>query len=401
MATQRIRGQRGAILALLALVVACQRTPSMVVSAWGKGPDLPKPARPAVLKRSDEKDPFSYLEVGDRMLGRGRADSAAAAFYWASRLDPTIARPYYARSVALLLTYVRPRRDTTGSALWEPKTSIPPARLMKIDSLRREALARDPFLPPSYDHLFTGRPSLWMIARIADPGVRGLLFYDVGRAALADSLLGVALRAEPGRALLREVRARAEYDLGRYDSAAANLRVLLDTLSHRDSVSLRLTYRSKELMYYALGYAEAQRGDTAGARRAFEDAIGENAAFYPAHARLATLASERGDPVTAAAELAAATELAPNDASLRFFYGAALLESGATARAITALLATIDLDPWFAKPYLYLGKAYEMRGDSTRALEAYEEYASRERMNEPQRARAIEHADQLRARTNR
>ena len=372
----------------------------MVASAWGRGPELPKPARPAVLERSDDKDPFAYLELGDRMLARGRADSAAAAFYWASRLDPTIARPYYARSVALLLTYVRPQRDTTGPALWEPKTSIPPSRLATIDSLRREALARDPFLPPSYDHLFTGRPPLGMIARIADPGVRGLLFYDVGRAALADSVLGDALRAEPGRALLREVRARVEYDLGRYDSAAANLRILLDTLSHRDSASFRLSYRSKELVYYALGYAEAQRGDTAAARRAFEGAIGENAAFYPAHARLATLASERADPATAAAELAAATELAPNDASLRFFYGAALLESGSPARAIAALLATIDLDPWFAKPYLYLGKAYEARGDPARAIEAYEEYASRERINEPQRARAMEHAEMLRARTS-
>ena len=304
MTRQRICEPRGAILPVLALVVACHHTPSMVVSAWGKGPELPKPARPAVLKRSDDKDPFAYLEVGDRMLGRGRADSAAAAFYWASLLDPTIARPYYARSVALLLAYVRPQRDTTGAALWEPKTTIPRSRLLTVDSLRGEALARDPFLPPSYDHLFTGRPPISM-------------------------------------------------------------------------------------------------GDAAAARRAFEDAIGENAAFYPAHARLATLASERGDPVTAAAELAAAIELAPNDPSLRFFYGAALLESSSPDRAIGALLAAIDLDPWFAKPYLYLGKAYETRGDFARAIEAYEEFASRERINDPERLKATAHADLLRARTNR
>jgi len=371
----------------------------MVTSAWGTGDELPRPERPPVAPTRDAKDPLTYLALGDRMIGWGRADSAAAAFYWASRLDPTLAQPYYARSVALLLSYARRRKEQVGAAYWEPTAPIPIARMATIDSLRREALSRNPFLPGSYDHLFTGRPPIFAIARMSDPGARGYWLYDLGQREMADSLLGVALRAKPGLALLREVRARAEYDLGRYDSAAVNLRILLDTLSHRDSSTFRLGYRSKELIYYALGYTEAQRGDTAAARIAFESAIAEDAAFYPAHARLATLATSRGDPATAAAELAIATEIAPNDPSLRFFYGDALLESGSPSRAIVEFLKAIDLDPWFAKPYLYLGKAHESRGDLARAIEAYEEYASRERVNEPARAWATTHAEALRSRS--
>lgn len=370
----------------------------MVASAWGTGTTLPRPARPEVPCCGDPKDPYTFIALGAGMLRRGSADSAAAAFYWASRLDPTLAHPYYARSVALLLTYARPVQEFFGDNVWVPVTKIPVWRLAVIDSLRREALSRDPFLRGEYDHLLTGRPPYLLLAKVRDPAARGYWMYDFGDAAMADSLLGVALTKHPERAHLRELRARAEYELGRYDSAAVQLHILLDTLSHRDSSSLALAYSSKELVYYALGYTEARRGDTTASRLAFENAVDENAAFYAAHSRLAALAINRHDLPAAIHELGTATEIAPNDPTLLFFHAATLLDAGEPGQAAAELLRAVDLDPYFAKPYLLLGKAHEARGDAQRAADAYEEYAAHERLNAPERAWAQAYADTLRTR---
>lgn len=386
------------VAASVLALASCATPPATVASAWGTGTTLPHPELPAVRCCSDPQDPYTFIILGNGMLVRGRADSAAAAFYWASRFDPTLAQPYYGRSVALLLTYGQQVRQDFGDDVWVPVARIPRWRMAVVDSLRLEALARDPFLSAQYDHLLTGRPPFFALAHVRDPAVRGYWMYDFGQTALADSLLGVALTAQPSRARLRQLRARAEYDLGRYDSAAVQLRILLDTLSHRDSSTLALAYASKEMIYYALGYAQAQRGDTAGARLAFENAVTENAAFYPAHSRLAAVAVKRSDVAAAIRELDLALEIAPNDPALLFFHAAVLLDGGDAGRAAVELVKAIDIDPYFAKPYLLLGKAHEARGDMERAAEAYGEYASHERLKEPQRVWAEAYADTLRRR---
>ena len=383
------------------MLAGCAKPPATVASAWGTGATLPSPARPQVASGRDPKDPFTFLALGNWMLIRGKADSASAAFFWASRIDPTLAYPYYARSVALLLAYARPEQDFFGAEVWVPAAKIPVWRLVVIDSLRREALARDPFLRPQYDFLLTGRPPFFAVAKARDPAVRGYWMYEYGDLPLADSLLGVALKAKPRLSHLRALRARAEYELGRYDSTVVQLHVLLDTLSHRDSSSLALAYSSKELIYYALGYAEAKRGDTTAARVAFEGAIDENAAFYPAHSRLAALAVNRNDLSAAIRELAVATQVAPDDPTLLFFHAATLIDGGAPDQAAAELQKAIDLDPYFAKPYLLLGKAHEARGDTQRAAEAYDEYAALERLSAPERTWARAYADTLRTRLAR
>jgi tetratricopeptide (TPR) repeat protein len=370
----------------------------MATSAWGSGATLPVPARPHVPAWLDANDPVSYIGLGADMLRRGRADSAAAAFYWASRIDPTLAVPYYGRSVALLLTYGHPVRTGFGDNVWIPVARIPAWRLMVVDSLRREALAREPFLLGIYDHLLTGRPAYHALDDVDDPAVRGYWMYDFGKMGAADSLLGAALQKSPGRSYLRDLRARAEYSLGRYDSAVVQLNVLLDTLSHRDSTTLTLAYSSKELIYYAVGEAEAMKGDTAAARIAFEDAIAENAAFYPAHSRLAALAVSRKDLATAMRELSLATELAPGDPTLLLYHAAALLDEGEPGAAVVEVTKAIEADPYFAKSYLVLAKAHEARGEIGPAARAYDEYAAHERATAVRRLWARAYADTLRSR---
>ena len=72
-------------------------------------------------------------------------------------------------------------------------------------------------------------------------------------------------------------------------------------------------------------------------------------------------------------ELAAAVEIAPDDPSVRYFYGVALLAGGAPRQALAELLRAINLDPWYAKPYFSAGRACELGGDLACAAEAYTE----------------------------
>lgn len=392
------RRSRVAGATLLSLVIAGCSPPRMATSAWGTGGTLPSPARPNVPSRLDPNDPVTFIGLGADMLRRGRADSASAAFYWASRIDPTRAMPYYGRSVALLLSYGRAVLDASGQEVWISAARIPAWRLEVVDSLRGEALARDPFMRAIYDDLLTGRPAFHSLDTVDDPAVRGYWMYDFGRLKDADSLLGVALARKPGQSHLRELRARAEYELERYDSAVVQLHLLLDTLSHRDSSSLTLAYSSKELIYLALGDAQVKRGDTTAARIAFEDAIDENAAFYQAHSRLAALAVKRHDLPSATRELALASEVAPLDPTLLLYRGAALLDAGDPGQAAAELRKAIEVDPDFAKPYFFLGRAHEALGDPARAAQAYEEYAAHVPLRAPERAWAHAHADALRSR---
>lgn len=55
-----------------------------------------QPPRPSVSRGADPTDWEAYFEIGDRDFKRS-PQQAQAAFYWASRLDPTRAEPLFAR----------------------------------------------------------------------------------------------------------------------------------------------------------------------------------------------------------------------------------------------------------------------------------------------------------------
>ncbi|MGK4301757.1 hypothetical protein, partial [Klebsiella pneumoniae] len=62
------------------------------------------PADTAAARNSAD----AYMAYGLTKLGL-EPDTAAAAFYWASRLDPWRAEPLYARSLAILLAHIPDR----------------------------------------------------------------------------------------------------------------------------------------------------------------------------------------------------------------------------------------------------------------------------------------------------
>ena len=99
------------------------------------------PARPELDAGADTNDAYAYYDFGlDRL--RKQPQRAADAFYWASRLSPTWADPYYARRIALHLSDKRQlMRYLTSSKAAQS------SRNRAIDSLYNEAMLRNLFEP--------------------------------------------------------------------------------------------------------------------------------------------------------------------------------------------------------------------------------------------------------------
>lgn len=362
------------VMAVLAIATACAPPPPPYVApVWGgAGSRAPvRQHRPPLPNGADTNSAEAYAAYGRFWLARA-PDSAAAAFEWALRLDPEYAHAYDGRASALLLAYAEP--NPLGIPAWRFRTPVPIERLRYVDSLQYQALLHDPFLDPQFEYLLTGVNWLPDFRKIRDPALAGYVAYRANAFEDASRLLAQALAKSPRDPMLRSLRARAEYHLGRGDSVAAELNRLLTTLDEIDSARTVLIYRSREVVYYALGAVETARRDTAAARVAYEHALVENLSLYMAHARLAGLALQRGDTAAALTELAAGDEMGASDPVYQYYHGLTLYAARRPRDAAAHLLRAVDLAPYFAKPYYYLARLYDENGHPERALEAYEGY---------------------------
>ena len=154
---------------------------------------------------------------------------------------------------------------------------------------------------------------------------------------------------------------------------------------HRhDEKQLAHAYESKELLDYSVGLLQLARGNRAAARDALEQALVENLAFYPAHAKLAELALGQGDRAAAWREYAQAVDLGAEDGVLHYRYGAALGLAGRYDEAEVQLRKAEELEPWYAPPYVTLARVLEARGQRQRALDQYREYVLRTPSSAPE-----------------
>ena len=371
------------VLAALALS-ACYagvtpRTPPVALDQWWTHP--PRPRLPA---SADTNDAAAYIQWANTVIAH-TPDSAAAAFYWASRLDPWRADAYYGRSVALLLTCAAHPEITYYDAPSLPTRRLRPDRQQVIDSLDALSMERDPFLLRYLDPLVTGSPPAFVVQRMRDPADRGYWAFAHGANDSAVALLGQAVRKHPERAPLHALRGIAFYRLEMFDSTVAELRTLIDTLAGRERRKLTLVYRPKAMAYYAIGLAHVQRGDTVQARLALEQAVVEDMSFYMAHVRLAGVALQRRDTAAAAEELARALQVRGDDPVLRHFEGTLLIGLGRTAEGVEELERAMKLDPDFAQPYHWMGRLYDASQDTVRAIEAYDAFLARATRDEPLR----------------
>ena len=386
------------LLVLTAAVSGAQPTPSVLPKIF----DLSLvPDRPQMVYRlpsgeatpPDTNDANTYYAAGLASLS-GDPQGAAAAFYWASRLNPAWAEPYFARWYVLV-------RQAEGRS-WEPKTlrsllrpALPDTLQRQVDSLVVQASMHDPFFDEQFQlseyaqrtrtSIETARErtkqenivreeeglSPRLLPRNTTVPHSWYLAYAERHFDSASADLARLIGKYPDALHLYMYRSKAQYYLGRYDSAAAMLRAAISRIDRRDTSKLMPVYFSRAMFYYAIGMAqERARHDTA-AQAAFQATVTENLGFYMAHLHLASEALARRDSTTALSEARLAAEIRPGDPVVQLFLGYALFNAHHPAEAIEHLRAATVADPYYALPYYYMGQASELAHDTTGSLVAY------------------------------
>lgn len=342
------------------------------------------PARPGLPRGADPNDWQSYFELGDQLFARDPRQSAAA-FYWASRLDPTRGEPYFARWASFFAGYEGMFLDyITGQDVVRNRPDV-----LANDSLVMRAFRRNPFVHRGLEAALYAQVN----QRLLWNGELGaILEYGEGDFDRAAQRFGRIVRDNPDRnARYRHWRALSFVGAGQPDSAIAELTELLRVLREGDSRRVQYYYESKSLHEYALGMLHEAANRPAEARRAFERALEEDFSFYPARASLARLALRERNADEAAEQLSQAVAIAPQDGVMHYEYGNALLVGGKPQEAIEHYRHAIELEPYFADPYLRLGIALQTAGEGANAASAYRAYLQRA----PRRqAREIQYAEQ-------
>lgn len=355
------------------------------------------PDRPQVVYRAtsaalppDTNDASVYYAAGIASLSADPA-GASAAFYWASRLNPSWAEPYFARWYVLQREARARRWQKTIREMVRP--ALPDTAQRRIDSLVVLAAFHNPFFDEQIQSIDVanqarngvaarrerikqenvvreeeGRLPLLMPHQTTVPHSWYLAYaerhFDSASADLA-SLIAKYPDALP----LYVYRSKAQYALAQYDSAAATLRAAIGRVDRRDSTGP--VYFAPDMFYYAVGMAESEPKHDSAARAAFQSAVTLNLGFYMAHLHLASLALNSRDSATALTEARIAAEIRPEDPVVQLFLGYTLLSAHRPDEAIEHLRAATVADPYFALPYYYIGQASEIAHDTSAALTAY------------------------------
>jgi tetratricopeptide (TPR) repeat protein len=175
----------------------------------------------------------------------------------------------------------------------------------------------------------------------------------------------------------RQWRALAFVGAGQLDSAAVELNQLLAVLRPDDAATISYYYESKALQEYALGMLHDVRGRPGEARRAFERALEEDLAMYPAHLGLSRLSLRERKAGEAVEHMTQAVEIAADDGVMHYEHGNALMAANRRDEAIAAYQRALQLEPYWADPYLRLAIAWENAGKPAEAAAAYRAYLQR------------------------
>ena len=357
---------RRPIACFLAVASLC-----LTASALGAQKDKKVPDRPPLFEGADTNSWFAYYQAGLQNLRR-RPDIADADFYWAARINPTVPEPLYASWVAF---WKRQREQRFWDYLEGKRFVVEAKDVQAADSLRLMALRRNPLMYQGLWITLFDEPGS-EINMSLDPGIQGIVAYAHGDPRKAAERLGVAVKNKSNRGL-RYDRALALFQIMQYDSAANELRILLDDMRKRDEKKLVRAYESKQMFEYAIGVLMGMKGDTAAAREAYGRALTEDLAFAPAHLQLSYVADAVGDSATAIQELSQAVEIDSTDIAARYQLGAHLMMKGRTDEAKVHLKKAIELEPFYAPPYFVLAYILEFEENNAEAATNYAAFAER------------------------
>ncbi|HVE77973.1 MAG TPA: hypothetical protein VNA89_03875 [Gemmatimonadaceae bacterium] len=359
---------------LAAALASLAAAPSLAAQKGTKTPRIPP--RPALGPDADTNSAGAYFGHGMSALRR-RPHEAADAFYWASRIEPGWAQPYYARRIALLLTDKR-----RLLRMFEGRERSDNSPLLRLaDSLQYFALLRDPFLHRGLDRVlfeeaFYEATGVVPFYGQLEPEMAAWLAHSRGEFGTAAPLYAKALKRRPKAYWLRGDRAQNFFHLAQYDSAVSEMGVLLDSLRGREEKTTVVFYESKAMYEYALGEIHLRQRDLAAAREAFGRSVTEDLSFYMAHARLAEVAFVQADTAAALAEYELAAQLNADDAALRQRYAMLLLYGNKHGEAAQEFQRAAKIAPEFAAPNFYLARMHEAYGDQQTALAYYRHFVA-------------------------
>lgn len=376
-----------------------------------------RPKRPKLDSDADTNSAQAYYDYGLDRVENSPGD-ARDAFYWATRLEPTWGQAWYAHWIASLLSerrllsrYLEGRKRTAGSDL------------VRLDSLHFRALLLDPFLHRSMDQLLIKSYLKNQLDREllragvnplqVDPGemdyyLNGYLAqhfskawvawqaYTRGDFAQAIQLYNESLEDEDDQISTRLRLASIYYLVGTYDKARESLESVLATVRELDEDELVIVYESKAMTEYYLGRVLAQADDPSGAREAYARALVEDFSFYPAHVQLGQQALDAGDTLTGMSEFQLAVDIGADDPIPIYSLAYLQRETGQPEKAAELFGRVIELEPFFALPYLLRGITLEQLQDGEGALDHYEKFLALAPIDDRRRGFAEQRAEVVR-----
>lgn len=360
------------------------------------------PDRPQLVYRTtgealspDTNDANTYYAAGVASLAADPA-GASAAFYWASRLNPAWADPYFARWYVLTREARSRRWQKTLRERLGP--ALPDTVQRQIDSLVVLASLHDPFFDERIQmtEFATGVRTRVEVARERTKQ-ENIVREEEGRLPLlmprrtpvshswylayaerhfdsASADLATLIGKHPDALPLYVYRSKAQYYLAQYDSAAATLRSAITRVDRRDTNEVLPVYFAVDMFDYAVGMAEERAKHDTAAQAAFQATVTANLGFYMAHLHLASEALARRDSAAALTEARVAAEIRPRDPVVQLFLGYTLLMAHRASEAVEHLRAASIADPYFALPYYYIGQANELAHDTSASLAAYRDF---------------------------
>ncbi len=365
-----------------------------------------EPRRPPLAATADTNDALAYYDAGLQLV-RSKPDKAADAFYWAGRLNPLSAESFYARRIALLLADTRLLMKYTEG----DRRTIQSDEVRRIDSLYYHALTLNPFVSQQLSReLFNGylqeiandyerrtgvtstevRYELDRYLAGASASMKAWRAFGDGFFDDALRLYAQAIKEAKNKANLRVDRARLFYQMGRPDSALAELTAALEELRKRDKKDLIYVYDSKALIAHSIAMIHLRLDHTDAAKEALGQALQEDLSYYPAHLQLGFIALTAKDTAAALTEMELAAQVRADDAAVHYQYGFALASSGRHSDAEAQLKNALALDPVFASPHYVLGQVYERSKRTADAVAAYRAFLAASAKGDPRRSEVTE-----------
>lgn len=377
------------------------------------GPSVPSlaaqdaPKRPRLGAGADTNSAELYYRHGLKVLETGPKE-AAAAFYWATRLEPGWAEALYARRVAEI------RADSRGMVRWfrgDARASRT-RDAVRRDSLLIRAWAINPFLSPALDpglirhalregieaEIRRSDPSLrseefqneitfairQVLASDASLATRAWIAFGEGRYPDALTMYARLLEGKHSNPFLHDDRATVLFLTGDFAGAEAELSHAIADLQEQKKTTNAI-YQSKAMLAMKKAMALARSEKIEEAKVAVQEALVEDLAFYPAHLILGNIALLEADTALALREYQMAAELVPGEPQPQIQYATLLLATGQPKEAAVVLTSLTSREPLFAAGHRMLGECYRQLGNAAMARVSYAAFLSHAALGDPAR----------------